>query len=117
MHSGLHIRDLLLGSVVAQLEAFGLAHDLEKCRVSRCDPATEDVAADEDCGSGEERVEEVERAHCSNANEVEDGALDPEIREGLMQSLVDPISASWCEFCHRAPRGWMKRERNNEAKG
>jgi hypothetical protein len=50
-------------------------------------------------------IEHVECADRSHANEVEDGAFDSEIREGLMQSLVDPISASWCEFCHRPLAG------------
>jgi hypothetical protein len=57
--------------LVAQLESFGLAHDLEECRVGRGDPTTEDAAADEDYGTGKKRVEKTECPDGFDANEVD----------------------------------------------
>src|SRR5580658_3680860 len=65
---------------------------------------TEREAADEDCNSGEEAIEKVEYAHSANTDEIEQGPLDSEVCEGLVQAFVDPVPPTGCSLClHRRP--------------
>ena len=61
-------------------------------------------SADEDGQARNQAVEEVEHAHGSDADEVEERALHAQIREGLVQALIDPVSAPAIGVClHRCP--------------
>jgi hypothetical protein len=53
----------------------------------------EGKTANEDGDAGEYRVEEVEGAYCTDANEVEKSAFHAQVGEGLMQALEDSICA------------------------
>jgi hypothetical protein len=50
---------LLLRSVIAQLVAFGLCEDAEKCRIAARYPMAEGKAANEDGDTGEDGIEEL----------------------------------------------------------
>ena len=60
---------------------------------------SEDKAADEHRNSSKNGIEDVECAHCPYTNEVEEGAFDTKIGEGLMQALEDPVAARIAASC------------------
>src|ERR1017187_2390510 len=65
---------------------------------------TEDVAADEEDGPGDQAVEEIENSHRANAHEVKQCALDAKVRGGLMRALLDSVSAPAIGVClHAGP--------------
>jgi len=43
--------------------------------------------------SRQDGIEEIEGPHCTNTNEVEQRALNAQVRERLMQALEDSICA------------------------
>ena len=62
------------------------------------DPVAESKAADEYGDSGNQAIEEIEGAHCADANEIEQRAFYAQVREGLVQALEDPVPSTdyWC---------------------
>ena len=79
--------------VIAHVVAFGLGQDLEKCRIAVRYPMAEGKAANEDRDTGQDGIEEIEGPHCTNTNEVEQRALNAQVRERLMQAFEDSICA------------------------
>jgi hypothetical protein len=67
---------LLLGRVVAQFVALGLCQDAEERRIAVRDPMPERKSANKDNDPREDGIEEIERPDRSDANEVEERALD-----------------------------------------
>jgi hypothetical protein len=62
------------------------------------------VAAQKHGHTGEQAVEQVERAHRPHAHEVEQRSLHAQIREGLVQALEYPIASRVVRVClHRKP--------------
>jgi hypothetical protein len=86
-----HARHTLLGRVVARFVPLRPGKYAEEGGIAVGHPVTEDVAAEEEDGSGYQAVEKIEGAHSANANEIEQGALDAKVGEELVQALVDPI--------------------------
>jgi hypothetical protein len=84
---------LLLRGVIAQLVAFGLCEDAEEGRIAVRDPMAEGKAAYEDGDTGEDGIEKVEGAYCSDGDEVEKGAFHPQVGEGFVKALEDSICA------------------------
>ncbi len=72
-----------------------------KAGVGARHPMAEGEASDKYGNTGKDRIEDVERAHCADADEVKQSALDAEISKGLMQALEDAIAASCGLFCHK----------------
>src|SRR5580658_4872514 len=98
----LHARNDLFGSIVAAFVTFGLGEDTEKGGVARCDPLAEGEASDEYGNTGDETVEKIEGANCADTDEIEEGALDAKICEGLVQAFEDPVPPAGCGVClHR----------------
>lgn len=64
----------------------------------------EGEATDKHSNAGDKAVEEIEGAYGSNTDKVEQGALDTEIREGLVQAFEYPVPPAGCRVClHRKP--------------
>jgi hypothetical protein len=63
---------------------------------------TEGESADEHCYSSKNRIEKIESADSADADEVEKRAFNAQVREGLVQTLEDPIYAMWItpRVCH-----------------
>ena len=86
------------------LVPLGFCKDAQECRIGVRHPMAEGESANEDGDSGEQAVEEVECAHRADADEVEQRPLDAQVREGLVQALVDPVPPPGCCVClHRMP--------------
>jgi hypothetical protein len=47
----------------------------------------------EDGDTRQDGIEEIERSHCANTNEIEQRAFDAQVGERLMQALEDSICA------------------------
>jgi len=63
-------------------------------------PATEGVSANEHDDACEKAFEEIEDAYCANTDEIEDGALNTQIRKGLVQALEYAIATFVAGFLH-----------------
>src|SRR6266849_5773084 len=87
----LHTGNLLFSRVIAQLVAFGLCEDAEECRIAVRHPMAEGKSANEDGNTCQNRIEEIEGSHRSDADEVEERALHTQIGEWLVQALEDSI--------------------------
>jgi hypothetical protein len=61
----------------------------------------ESESADKHGHCREQAIEEIESTHGPNADEVEERALDTEVRERLVQALVDSVSSSLVRYLHR----------------
>jgi hypothetical protein len=75
----------------------------------------ESKSADEDGYAGKQAVEEIERAHGTDAYKIKQSAFDPQVREGLVQALENPVSSPVVSVClHRRPsprkveRWWLQ---------
>ena len=62
-------------------------------------PMAEGESADEDGYPGQQAVEEIECADRPDADEIKQRALDAQVREGLVQALVDPVPAPVIGVC------------------
>jgi hypothetical protein len=65
----------------------------------------ESKAANEDCNTREDGIEEIKSPHRADADEVKESALHAQICERLMQALEDSICATLllCFVWHKAP--------------
>jgi hypothetical protein len=61
----------------------------------------EGESADENGHSDEQAIEEIEGSHGADADEVEKRALNTEVRERLVQALVDSVSSPLGRYQHR----------------
>src|SRR5208337_1759173 len=85
--------DELFGRVIAQLVAFGLRQDAKERRIAVRDPMPEGKTANKDGDARKDGIEEIEGSHRSDADEVEQSALDAQVGEWLMHALEDSICA------------------------
>jgi hypothetical protein len=90
-----------LPRVVPALETFRLRENAEKRGIAIRGPMAEDESADKHGHSREQAVEEIEGSHGADADEVEKSALNTEVRERLVQALVDSVSSSLNGYLHR----------------
>jgi hypothetical protein len=84
-----HLSDLdqwnfLLRGVVACPEALALCEDATHRGIGIGNPPPKDETANEDNDSGQEALEKIENADCTDAHKVEDGPLNAQICEGLV---------------------------------
>ena len=85
-------RNFLLGRVVARAEALALREDAQHGWISTGYPAAKRVASDEHDDPSQQTFKEIENADGSDTDEIEEGSLDAQIGEGLMQALEDAIA-------------------------
>ena len=84
----------MLRRVVTGLEAFRFRKDAKKRGIASGHPAAESEPARKEQQPGDQTVEQVEGADSSHTDEEEQRAFHSEVREGLVQALVDPVQAS-----------------------
>jgi hypothetical protein len=89
----------LFRRVVSGLEAFGFGKDAKKCGIASGYPTAESEPARKEQQPGDQTVEQVEGADSSDTNEEEQRAFHSEVREGLVQTLIDPVQASIMSMC------------------
>jgi hypothetical protein len=82
---------LLLRGVVARLVAFGPCQDAEERRIAVRHPMPEGETANEDGDTCQDGIEEIERPHCADADEVEQRTFHSQVGKRLMQALEDSI--------------------------
>jgi hypothetical protein len=67
--------------------------------------------SDENGNSGDQAVEQVERAYGPDADEVEERPLNTEVSEGLVQAFVDPVATPdygvCLHLCPSQPEKWL----------
>jgi len=85
----------LLSCVIPKFVALGLRQNSEERRVTVGDPMTECEATNEDGDTGKDGIEQIERAHSTYADEVEERPLNAQISERLVQTLENPICAAF----------------------
>src|SRR5438552_12840041 len=103
----LHARERLLGSVVARLVLFRFRQDAKKSGIASGHPTPEGEPAREKEQPGDQTVEQVEGADSRHTYEEEQRSLYPEVREGLVQALVDSVCTPISSVClHRRPSRW-----------
>jgi hypothetical protein len=92
----------LFRGVVTGLVTLGPGKNAQECWITVRDPLTECESAYEDRYSGDNGIEKIESANCTNANEVKQGAFDTQVSEGLMQALEDSVCPSCLRLhvCH-----------------
>ena len=63
----------------------------------------EGIAANEDCDSCKNAVEEIERSNCADTDQIKQSTLNTQVREGLMQALENSVCPSWLRLhvCHK----------------
>lgn len=95
----------MLRCVIARLVFLRLGQEAQKGGISICTPTAKGVSIDEYSDSSNEAVEEIECAHGSNADEIEERPLDALIGEGLVQAFVAPVPPAGCRIrLHFAPQ-------------
>jgi hypothetical protein len=96
---------LLFCGVIALLVAFRLCEDAEECRIAVRYPMAEGKTANKDGDAREDRIEEIEGSHRSDADEVEERTLYAQVSKWLVQALEDSICATllMCFVWHRVP--------------
>src|SRR5277367_6043732 len=95
-------RNALFRGVIACLVSFGLRQDAKKCRVARGHPMPEGKSTDEHSDPGQDGVEKIEGADCTDADQVKESAFNAQVGERLVQALEYFIrSLSICFYvCH-----------------
>src|SRR6266567_468492 len=107
----LHARERLLGSVVARLVLFRFRQDAKKSGITSGHPTPEGKPARKKEQPGDQTVEQVEGADSSHTNEEEQRTFHSEVREGLVQALVDSVCTPICSVClHLCPsrKRWLR---------
>ena len=83
----------MLGRVIPCLVLFRFRQDAKKSGIASGHPAPESEPAREEEQSGDQTVEQVEGADRGCTDEEEQRPFYPEVREGLVQALVNPVCA------------------------
>src|SRR5580693_3636581 len=100
----LHTRERLLGRVIACLVLFRFRQDAKKSGIASGHPTAESEPAHKEEQPGDETVEQVECADSGHTYEEEQRSFDPEVREGLVQAFINPVSAPVVSVClHMGP--------------
>src|SRR6266702_1910773 len=106
----LHARERLLGRVIACLVLFRFRQDAKKSGIASGHPTPEGKPARKKEQPGDQTVEQVEGTDSGHTDEEEQRSFYPEVREGLVQALVDSVCAPMSSVClHRCPsrRQWL----------
>src|SRR5258708_25592883 len=94
----------VLACVVPDVKSLGFRQNAEKRRIGVGDPGAESESTDENSEPGQQGVEQVESAHGTHAHEEKQRSFYPEVREGLVQALVDSVPAPAIGVClHGSP--------------
>jgi hypothetical protein len=95
----LHARETEFCGVVARFVFLGLCENAEKRGIGVGDPSSEGKPTYEYGNARKETVKEIEGTNCPNTDKEEQRSLHPKVSEGLVQALVDPVSAPAIGVC------------------